>query len=111
MSVHAFFYSVMYVLAARHLPAHKLRLPAHMTHQDRSPYPPQRVEDRVKRGVSYIEPCFTEDTIHFHINHFVGARILQNFPAGSVLLPVLCHRFLHNALHGQGRRIVNYPPG
>jgi len=111
MSVRVFFYSVMDALAARHLPAHELRLPAHMAHQDRSPHPSQRVENRINRGVGYIEPSFTEDTVHFHINDFIGARILRNFPAGSVLLPVLCHCFLRNALHGQEHRIENSPPG
>lgn len=106
-----FFRSIMDVRPVWYLSAHKLSLPAGMTYEDGSPYSVQRGENGVERGVGYIQACFTEDTVHFHINNVVRGPILRDFLAGSEVLPAPCHDFLQCALPRQARLIANRLPG
>src|SRR5579885_2606070 len=102
----------MNLRAVRYLSAHKLLLPAGMTYEDSSSYPSQGGENRVERGVGYVEPCFTEDAIYFHINDVVSVRILPGLLVSSQVFTAFCHAFLScasrsGALDGEPLARVN----
>src|SRR5579859_1938172 len=111
MSIHECFYSVIDTRAIWHLLAYKLRLPAGMADQDSAPYPPERGENRAKRGERNIKACCTENTVYFHINNIIRVRILRDFLADPQILRVLCHDFLRCVLPCRTRLIANHSPG